>query len=184
MVELQQGDILLDDSTIRSMPRSTLRRRLNVMPQNPLILSGTMRFCLDPWSENSDERIQWALEEVGMWEVITERGGLDVNTDDCPLSRGQQQLICLSRALLGKSTILILDEATANLDQETEAKMMEVIKENFSQCTVIMVAHHLHTIRGFDKIMVLDRGNLVEYGRPDDLLSRPSRFREIWDSQS
>ncbi|CAI6088008.1 unnamed protein product [Clonostachys chloroleuca] len=184
MVELQQGDILLDDSTIRSMPRSTLRRRLNVMPQNPLILSGTMRFCLDPWSENSDERIQWALEEVGMWEVITERGGLDVNTDDCPLSRGQQQLICLSRALLGKSKILILDEATANLDQETEAKMMEVIKENFSQCTVIMVAHHLHTIRGFDKIMVLDRGNLVEYGRPDDLLSRPSRFREIWDSQS
>ncbi|VUC31530.1 unnamed protein product [Clonostachys rosea] len=184
MVELQQGDILVDDSTVKSMPRSTLRRRLNVMPQNPLILSGTIRFCLDPWSENSDERIIWALEEVGMWEVITERGGLDVNTDDCPLSRGQQQLICLSRALLGKSKILILDEATANLDQETEAKMMEVIKKNFSQCTVIMVAHHLHTIRDFDKIMVLDRGSLVEYGRPDDLLSRPSRFRDIWESQS
>lgn len=152
------------------------------MPQDPLLLPGTLRFNVDPWSEHSDQAVESALRDVGLWEIAAERG-LETDMAACPLSRGQQQLFCLARALLGKSQVLILDEATSTLDAITEAKIMDIVGSKFADKTVIVIAHHLHTIRNFDRVMVLDKGQLVEWGTPDGLLQQRGIFHELWQSQ-
>ncbi|KAH6986678.1 P-loop containing nucleoside triphosphate hydrolase protein [Ilyonectria destructans] len=176
LVEIEHGDILINALSLADMAHDVVRRRITVIPQDPLLLTGTIRFSVDPWREHSDETIALALHEVGLWDVIFARGGMGVEMDACPLSRGQQQLFCLARALLSKSQVLILDEATSNLDEATQAKIMEVIRKSFAPRTVLVVAHHLHTIRAFDQIIVLDGGRLVESGTPDGLLGRPGKL--------
>ena len=96
-----------------------------------------------------------------------------------PLSQGQQQLFCLARAMLRKSKILVLDEATSNVDSETDALMQQIIREVFAQHTIITVAHRLNTIADSDIVAVLHEGNLVEFGPPGELLQRPSMFRDL-----
>ncbi|KAL0929800.1 ABC multidrug transporter [Colletotrichum truncatum] len=183
MVEIEHGDIIIDDHSLVAMPRDTLRRRVTVMPQEPLLLSGTIRFNVDPWSENTDNAIISALKGVDLWEAVLRRGVLDTKMDANSMSRGQQQLFCLARALLGRSQVLILDEATSNLDVATQTKMMDIVQMKSASCTVLVVAHHLYTIAAFDRVMVLDRGKLVEWGAPRDLLGRPSIFQELYNSQ-
>ncbi|KAF4951397.1 hypothetical protein FSARC_12927 [Fusarium sarcochroum] len=184
LVEVEHGDISVDGLSLIDIPRALIRRRLTVMPQDPLLLTGTVRFSIDPWHESSDDTIELALRKVGLWDIILARGGIGIDMDVCPISRGQQQLLCLAHALLSKSQILILDEATSNLDEGSQTKIMQLIEESFASRTVLVVAHHLHTLRNFDQIIVLDRGRLVGSGTPDELMSRPGRFRALWNSQS
>ncbi|KAH8599078.1 ABC transporter-like protein [Bisporella sp. PMI_857] len=183
LAEIESGDILIDGISMKTIPRNTVRRRLVAMPQEPLLLSGTVRFNADPFSEHSNESILSALQEVGIRSVVVAGGGLGAQMDTIPLSRGQRQLFSLTRPILSKSRIVVLDEMTSSVDAATEAKMMEVVRDKFAGRTVVAVAHHLRTIRDFDKIVVLDQGRMIETGSPDELLARPSIFRELWDRQ-
>uniref|UniRef100_A0A8H7N605 ABC transporter n=1 Tax=Bionectria ochroleuca TaxID=29856 RepID=A0A8H7N605_BIOOC len=182
MAEVQSGDILIDGISVKSMPRNVARRRIITMPQEALFLPGSVRSNVDPLNEHPDEAIFSALNEVGILDIIIARGGLSANMEAMALSHGQQQLFCLTRVILSSSKIVLLDEITSSVDAVTEAKMMEVVERTFHDRTVVAIAHHLHTIRNFDKIIVLDKGCVVEVGSPDELLGNPlSVFRELWE---
>lgn len=181
LAEVASGDIVVDSIPIKTVPRDQVRQGIIAMPQEPLLLPGTVRFNADPLSEHSDEDILSALDEVGVLDIISSRGGLDTQMESITLSRGQQQLFCLTRAILGNSRIVVLDEVTSNVDAATEAKMTDLIGKKFSGRTILAVAHHLRTIRHFDIIVVLDQGRVIETGSPGELLKRQSKFRELWE---
>ncbi|KAL6360528.1 hypothetical protein LRP88_06234 [Fusarium phalaenopsidis] len=173
MAEIVNGQITLDGEDISVIPRSLIRQRLSCLTQDPFLFSDTIRFNADPLSKYSDEEIKNALERVGIWSVIQAKVGedkepLDEKMDENFLSHGQRQLFCLSRALLKKSSLLILDEPTS---RQTDARIQEVIRSEFSDCTIIMIAHRLDTLLDFDKVAVLDKGTLVEFGAPTELLA-------------
>ncbi|KAI9925941.1 hypothetical protein MW887_005747 [Aspergillus wentii] len=183
LVEIEHGEIFIDGVPLSVTPRNSIRRAITTVAQEPLILAGTVRFNADPFEEHSDKSIISALQAVGIWDLIYARGGLDEEINGKPLSLGQKQLFCLARAILSPSPIVILDEVTANVDAATEETMMAVIEEKFTDKTVLAVAHHLHTIRHFDRVAVLNHGCLEEWGSPDELLGQPTIFRELWDIQ-
>lgn len=164
---------------LQTLPREVIRSRMIAIPQDPFILSGSVRLNADPSGTVFDDRIIDALIKVHLWPVIEARGGLEINLLSHPLSQGQQQLFCLARAMLRRSRILILDEATSNADTETDQLMQSVIREEFKHHTIITVAHRLETIMDADRVAVLDSGRLVEFGEPRELLGRDSIFRDL-----
>ncbi|KAM0216210.1 hypothetical protein ACHAQI_002626 [Fusarium lateritium] len=175
MAEIVNGQISLDGEDISSMPRYLIRQRLSCLTQDPFVFSDTIRANLDPCNASSDEEIRNALERVGIWSVIQakvddDKDPLDEKMDENFLSHGQRQLFCLARALLKKSSLLILDEPTSSVDTQTDARMQEVIRTEFSDRTIIMIAHRIDTLLDFDKVAVLDAGSLVEFGPPQELL--------------
>ncbi|KAJ6022230.1 hypothetical protein N7540_007734 [Penicillium herquei] len=176
--ELVSGQILIDGHDISLLSRSSIRDQISCLSQEPFIFHGTVRENLDPRGKFSSAQIVDALQSVGIWSILaithshTEEV-LDAMLDESILSQGQKQLLCLARALLKRSKILILDEPTSSLDPETDAKVQTVIREVFSGCTVIMVAHRIHTLLDFDQVAVLDSGQIVEVGNPHDLLRKP-----------
>ncbi|RSM15280.1 hypothetical protein CEP52_000842 [Fusarium oligoseptatum] len=176
MAEIVNGQITLDGEDISVIPRSLIRQRISCLTQDPFLFSDTIRFNADPLSKYSDEEIKNALERVGIWSVIQAKVGedkdpLDEKMDENFLSHGQRQLFCLARALLKKSSLLILDEPTSSVDTQTDARIQEVIRSEFSDCTIIMIAHRIDTLLDFDKVAVLDKGTLVEFGAPTELLA-------------
>ncbi|KAK5999293.1 hypothetical protein QM012_005618 [Aureobasidium pullulans] len=138
-------------------------------------------YCMLLWF-TSDAEIQMACEKVGIWSALDSRGGLEAILLDPPLSQGEQQLVCLARGMLGRSTILILDEATSSVDNDNDLQIKEVIKEHFANCTVISVAHRLDTVLSSDRIVLLDNGKVLEIDTPEDLLARDSMFRRLYRS--
>ncbi|KAJ5778147.1 P-loop containing nucleoside triphosphate hydrolase protein [Penicillium odoratum] len=160
MTDFQHGTITIDGVDLRTTPRESIRQKLTVLPQDPLLLTGSVRLNIDPRSNHTDDEIVSLLDKVGMLDLVLSRGGLSSNLDSSTISSGQQQLICLARGLLHQSTILILDEATSNVDQLRETKLMELIQDQ--ECTVVAVAHRLRTIRNLDLILVMDQGKIVE----------------------
>nr|AAF61707.1 canalicular multispecific organic anion transporter cMOAT [Mus musculus] len=179
ILESAGGQIIIDGIDIASIGLHDLRGRLTIIPQDPILFSGNLRMNLDPFNKYSDEEIWRALElahlksfvaglQLGLLHEVTEGGD--------NLSIGQRQLLCLGRAVLRKSKILVLDEATAAVDLETDSLIQTTIRNEFSQCTVITIAHRLHTIMDSDKVMVLDSGKIVEYGSPEELLSNMGPF--------
>ncbi|RFN49501.1 canalicular multispecific organic anion transporter 2 [Fusarium flagelliforme] len=175
MAEIVNGQITLDGEDISVIPRHLIRQRLSCLTQDPFVFGDSIRANLDPCNESSDEEIRSALERVGIWSVIRakfddEKDPIDEKMDENFLSHGQRQLFCLARALLKKSSLLILDEPTSSVDTQTDARMQEVIRTEFSDCTIIMIAHRIDTLLDFDKVAVLDRGSLVEFGAPEELL--------------
>ncbi|KAE8381911.1 putative multidrug resistance protein [Aspergillus bertholletiae] len=165
----------------RTGSREEIRERLVCIPQDPFILSGTIRSNTDPLGAATDEEVISALQRIGIWSTLESRGGLDAVLLDHPLSQGQQQLFCLARAILRKSgsNILILDEATSSVDNDTDAVMQKVITEVFAGYTIISVAHRLDTIMDSDMVAVLDAGKLMEFDSPESLLARDSIFRRM-----
>lgn len=179
ILESAGGQIIIDGIDIASIGLHDLRGKLTIIPQDPILFSGSLRMNLDPFNKFSDEEIWKALElahlksfvaglQLGLNHEVTEGGD--------NLSIGQRQLLCLGRAVLRKSKILVLDEATAAVDLETDSLIQTTIRDEFSQSTVITIAHRLHTIMDSDKIMVLDKGKIVEYGSPEELLSNTGPF--------
>lgn len=157
------------------------------VPQDPVIFSGTIRSNLDPFHTVSDDADIWrALRQVHLESTVQEMGGLDATIAEAGgnLSVGQRQLLCMARALLRNARILLLDEATSSVDNNTDAIIQQTIREAFVHCTVLTIAHRLHTIIDSDKVMLLDRGNLAEFDAPHALLSRPSSFAALVDSTS
>uniref|UniRef100_A0A8H7N4A6 ABC transporter domain-containing protein n=1 Tax=Bionectria ochroleuca TaxID=29856 RepID=A0A8H7N4A6_BIOOC len=174
---------MLDGLPLSDIPRARVRKGVTSIPQDPLIYRGTVRFNTDPHSIHSDEDIISALKEVNIWGVLNERGGLDADMDTVGLSRGEQQLFCLSRAILAKPRVLILDEVTSSVDRAQEDKIVEMLYRNFEGTTILMVVHHLRMVRNFDKILVLSEGEIVEWEHPDTLMMVNSMFRRLLFTQ-
>lgn len=146
---------------------------MTIIPQEPFMFSGTIRMNVDPLGKASDDTIWTALDQSSMKEFVKNLPkGLDtvITEGGNNLSVGQRQLICLARALLRKTKILILDEATASIDLETNDFVQKTISLQFQDCTVLTIAHRLRTIMNSDKILVLDHGKIVEYDSPSVLL--------------
>lgn len=143
LVSPNAGSIFIDGVDISTIRPAILRRRLNAVPQDSFTMAGTIRSNVDPFGENSDADIISVAKELQIWTALERRGGLDVTLLNQPLSQGEQQLLCLARAMLRKSKVLILDEATSSLDDETDRAVRKVVEEKFASCTVIYVAHRV-----------------------------------------
>ena len=136
------------------------------------MFSASVRFNLDPFKEHSDDEIWQALEQCQMKDHILSLPGKlseDVAEGGNNFSAGQRQLICIARALLRKPKILVLDEATASIDNDTDTLIQTMVRNRFQKCTVLTIAHRLHTIIDSDKVLVLDSGNLAEFDAPSSL---------------
>ena len=179
LLELDSGTIFIDGIDLRTLPREVIRTRMIAIPQDPFVLSSSVRANADPAGAATDAAIIDALNKVQLWDSIHVRGGLDAQMKAQPLSQGQQQLFCLARAMLRDSRVLVLDEATSNVDQETDTLMQRVIRREFARHTIITVAHRLDTIADADVVAVLSEGRLVEFGKPEELLARQSKLREL-----
>lgn len=168
-----EGVIEIDGIDTNSICLEDLRRHISIIPQDPVLFSGTLRSNLDPFNEFTDRVLWEALEEVELKEaVVTGGNGLEsrVMSRGSNYSVGQRQLVCLARAILRNNRILMLDEATANVDPHTDALIQHTIRTKFSSCTVLTVAHRLNTIMDSDKVLVMDKGRLTEFDHPYLLL--------------
>ncbi|XP_043846485.1 ATP-binding cassette sub-family C member 4 [Dromiciops gliroides] len=168
-----EGKIWIDKILTTEIGLHDLRKKMSIIPQEPVLFTGTMRKNLDPFNEHTDEELWNALKEVQLKEAIEDLPGkLDTELAEAGsnFSVGQRQLVCLARAILRKNRILIIDEATANVDPRTDELIQKTIREKFDQCTVLTIAHRLNTIIDSDRIMVLDAGRLKEYDEPYVLL--------------
>ncbi|MCJ1385668.1 hypothetical protein MMC17_008791 [Xylographa soralifera] len=184
MLDLQAGSITIDGINIANLQRGELRSRLNAIPQDPYFLSGTIRLNLDLYETASDDAMVIALKRVQLWETVQAHGGLAGELSATMLSHGQRQLFCLARAILRPGRIVVLDEATSSVDHKTDEMMQRVIREEFQDRTVIVIAHRLDTILDFDRIALLRNGELVECDSPANLLGRASEFRELYETDS
>ncbi|KAI0128261.1 P-loop containing nucleoside triphosphate hydrolase protein [Xylariales sp. AK1849] len=179
MIEIQ-GRIMIDGVDISNLSGDDLRSRLNVLPQEPFFLPGTVRSNLDVKGLSSAGAVQEAVQKVGLWGRVRDIGGLDANLDPTEWSQGEKQLLCLARALLTPSRVLLLDEATSNVDHETESIMLDVIESAFKEHTIISIVHRFAKVEQFDRVAVLKQGRIVEYDVPQALLNRESAFRELF----
>jgi len=142
--------------------------------QDPVLFAGTIRSNLDPFNNYSDSELWSALEHSHLKAFVKDlEAGLDYQVAEAGenLSVGQRQLICLARALLRKKKILVLDEATSGVDLETDSLIQNTIKQEFNDCTILTIAHRLHTILDSDRVLVLDAGQVAEYDSPKTLLA-------------
>ncbi|XP_041776327.1 multidrug resistance-associated protein 1 isoform X7 [Anopheles merus] len=180
IIESAGGSIVIDGQDISQLGLHALRSRLTIIPQDPVLFSGTLRINLDPFNAHSDDDIWKALEHAHLKSFVkglTAGINHEVTEGGENLSVGQRQLICLARALLRKTKVLILDEATAAVDLETDDLIQRTIRTEFKDCTVLTIAHRLNTIMDSDKVIVLDKGQIVEFAPPAELLqSKNSAF--------
>ncbi|XVF86794.1 hypothetical protein PTKIN_Ptkin18bG0071300 [Pterospermum kingtungense] len=189
LVEPASGKILIDGLDICSMGLKDLRMKLSIIPQEPTLFKGSIRTNLDPLGLYSDDEIWKALEKCQLKTTISglpNKLDSSVNDEGENWSVGQRQLFCLGRVLLKRNRILVLDEATASIDSATDAILQRIIREEFSNCTVITVAHRVPTVIDSDMVMVLSYGKLVEYDQPSILMETNSSFSklvvEYWSS--
>ncbi|XP_064381882.1 ATP-binding cassette sub-family C member 4-like isoform X1 [Halichondria panicea] len=167
------GVITIDGVDVQSIGLHDLRNKMSIIPQDPVLFSGTMRYNLDPFNEFSDNELWNVLEQVQLKGAVEQLEGQlagEVSEGGSNFSVGQKQLVCLARALLRKNKILILDEATANVDPRTDEIIQQALRKKFTQCTVITIAHRLNTIMDSDRILVMSNGRLEEFDQPLSLL--------------
>ena len=181
-----EGDILIDDVSIDRLNVQDSRSAVAVISQNPFLLTGTLRFNLDPKNDYADKALWDVLEDVSLKELVeklpdkleshvTERGG--------NFSVGERQLFCVARVLLQNKKIVVLDEATANVDMKTDRCLQEVIRSKLTGRTILTIAHRLETILDYDKVLVLDSGKVMEFDSPRILLEREdSEFSRLYHS--
>uniref|UniRef100_A0A182NJ65 Multidrug resistance-associated protein lethal(2)03659 n=1 Tax=Anopheles dirus TaxID=7168 RepID=A0A182NJ65_9DIPT len=168
------GSILIDARDTNQLGLHDLRAKLSIIPQEPVLFSGTLRYNLDPFDEYPDEKLWLALKEVKLEEAVNELpSGLSskINEGGSNFSVGQRQLVCLARAILRENKVLVMDEATANVDPQTDKLIQQTIREKFNDCTVLTIAHRLNTVMDSDKVLVMDAGRCVEFGTPYELLT-------------
>ena len=165
------GTILIDNTDVRTVPLDTLKSRISIIPQDPILFTGSLRTNIDPYHEFDDSTIWKILEQVELKNAVLELPQhLEKLQGGSNFSVGQKQLMCLVRAILRKNKIIVMDEATANVDSKTERSIHQTIEENFQDCTIITVAHRLSSILKSDRVLVMDDGKVVESDRPDCLM--------------
>jgi len=180
MTKLQSGSILVDNQDIWTAPVNSIRQQMSVIPQTAFLFAATLRENLDPLNVHSDQEILQAVEEVNLKQVVDKIGlTTQIRSESLGLSAGEKQLVCLARAILRKNKVIMMDEATANVDSKTDKFIQQKIKEKFSECTVITVAHRLRTIVKSDLIIVMDDGKVAEAGSPSELVKYNSAFYEL-----
>eukprot|EP00261_Vitis_vinifera_P014118 XP_003631374.1 PREDICTED: ABC transporter C family member 10 [Vitis vinifera] len=191
LVEPTEGRIIIDGINISTIGVHDLRSRLGIIPQEPTLFSGSVRYNLDPLSLHTDEEIWEVLEKCQLRGAVQEKEeGLDslVVQDGSNWSMGQRQLFCLGRALLKRSRILVLDEATASIDNATDSILQKTIRTEFADCTVITVAHRIPTVMDCTMVLAISDGKLVEYDEPMKLIKEGSLFgqlvKEYWSRSS
>ncbi|KAJ1525343.1 hypothetical protein ONE63_010161 [Megalurothrips usitatus] len=183
IVEAAGGQILIDGVDIGRVDLHTLRSRVTIIPQDPVLFTGSLRMNLDPYSRYSDEEVWRALERSHLKALVSGfAAGLnhEVSEGGENLSVGQRQLVCLARALLRKTKVLVFDEATAAVDLETDDLIQKTIREDFKECTILTIAHRLNTIMDSNKVLVLDKGMVAEFDTPPTLLqNKDSMFYSL-----
>lgn len=189
LCELESGKITLDGQDLSILGLADVRGRKNgmcIIPQDPVLFSGSLRECLDPWGISDDDKILEALVAVQVadakirglatLEDLVDEGGRNYSV-------GERQLLCLARALLAKPKVLVLDEATASVDGETDAFIQKMIRERFIGTTLLTIAHRLNTIMDYDMVLVMDEGRVGEFGSPKALLeNQDGLFSKLVDS--
>lgn len=176
------GAIKIDGVNIQSIGLDDLRRKISIIPQDPVVFSGTVRYNLDPFNEYPDSDLWSALEEVQLKKQVdnfAEKLEAKLSDNGGNLSVGQRQLICLARAVLRRNKVLILDEATANVDHQTDSLIQKTIRTEFSSCTVLTIAHRLNTIIDCDRVLVLDAGQILEFDSPYKLFQNRHIFYDM-----
>ncbi|WPT17490.1 Multidrug resistance-associated protein 1 [Picochlorum sp. SENEW3] len=176
IVEPWSGRVIIDSIDVGAIGLRDLRSRLSLVPQDPIVFSGSVRSNIDPFNNaEHDDELWEALSQAGLANLVRKLdGGLDAPIAESGgnLSGGQRQLLCMARALLRSSKILILDEATSSIDTSTDAIIQSTIATAFKDSTVLTIAHRLHTIIGSDRVLVLDAGHVAEFDTPDALLAQ------------
>ncbi|KAM9851263.1 ATP-binding cassette sub-family C member 4-like [Aulostomus maculatus] len=168
-----EGRIMIDGFLTSEIGLHTLRQKMSIIPQDPVLFTGTMRKNLDPFRQHTDEDLWNALQEVQMKAAVEELPNkleTVLTESGSNFSMGQRQLVCLARAILRRNRVLIIDEATANVDPRTDSLIQQTIRDKFQECTVLTIAHRLNTIIDCDRILVLDAGRIQEYDEPYVLL--------------
>ncbi|NWR82496.1 MRP3 protein, partial [Furnarius figulus] len=179
ILEAVKGEIKIDGVKISEIGLHDLRSRLTIIPQDPVLFSGTLRMNLDPFNKYSDEEIWKALELSHLKRFVSSQPSMldyECSEGGENLSVGQRQLVCLARALLRKTRILILDEATAAIDLETDDLIQMTIRTQFEDCTVLTIAHRLNTIMDYTRVLVLDNGTVAEFDTPANLIAAKGIF--------
>lgn len=173
----------MDGLNLKTLNIQEARRTFSVITQDPILFAGSLRRNLDPLNKYTDNDLWSALEEVQINQWVCQLPGqlqYKVLESGSNLSVGERQLVCLARVLLEKKKIVVLDEATANVDFKTDRLIQEVIRSKFKDTTVVTIAHRLETIIVCDRVMVLDRGQVVEFDKPASLLNKKgSYFAEL-----
>lgn len=174
-----EGSILIDDIDTKQIGLHELRKKLSIIPQEPILFNGPVRRNLDPFGEYNDLDMWRALEHVKLADVVRGLpGALDAELKEggSNFSVGERQLICLARAVLRQNRIIVMDEATANVDPDTDKFIQRTISESFTNCTRLTIAHRLNTIMDSDRVLVMDAGQVKEFDAPHLLLQRPNGF--------
>jgi ABC-type multidrug transport system fused ATPase/permease subunit len=182
ILELQEGCIRIDGIDISKLGLDTLRKRLQIIPQDPILFSGTIQSNLDLECKYSDNDIWDVLEMVGLKDYVSqqdEKLGCVVEESGTNLSVGQRQLICLGRAILTKPKILVMDEATASIDNEADKMIQRSIRSHLQNTTILCIAHRLNTIADFDRVLVLNDGVVEEFDTPIALLGSNGIFSQL-----
>ena len=173
IVEPDSGVVRIDGVDVKTLGLHRLRSKMAMIPQDPFMFAGTIRTNLDPFDEHPDVAIWEVLEKVGLRSTVDEAAkklDLEVVDNGGNFSLGQRQLLCMGRALLRNSRILMMDEATASVDMDSDALIQKTVRSAFAHCTTLTIAHRLNTIMDSDKVAFLDDGRLTEYGEPAELL--------------
>ncbi|XP_056096294.1 ATP-binding cassette sub-family C member 3 [Rhinichthys klamathensis goyatoka] len=179
LLEAADGEIVIDEVKISEIGLHDLRSKLTIIPQEPVLFSGTLRMNLDPFDKYSDEELWKALEQSHLKKFVSSQAlklDLECSEGGENLSVGQRQLVCLARALLRKTRILVLDEATAAVDLETDDLIQSTIRTQFEDCTVFTIAHRLNTIMDYTRVLVLDKGQIAEFDTPAALIAQKGIF--------
>lgn len=195
IVEIEGGAIELDGQNISHISLDRLREKITIIPQDPTFFSGTLRFNLDPLNNHPDSEILALMKEAGLENILeratnsekkeeeegeegTKKTGLDLEIAEGGnnLSGGEKQLLCICRAILRQNKVIIMDEATANIDIATEQKIQHMINVALKDCTVMTIAHRLQTIIDSDRVMVMGEGQLLEYDAPQELMKQPDSY--------
>eukprot|EP01015_Nassula_variabilis_P026263 TRINITY_DN5228_c0_g1_i4.p1 TRINITY_DN5228_c0_g1~~TRINITY_DN5228_c0_g1_i4.p1 ORF type:complete len:332 (+),score=24.68 TRINITY_DN5228_c0_g1_i4:66-1061(+) len=187
IVEPESGYIEIDDVNTSEIGLRDLRSNITIIPQDSYIFEGTLKQNLDPLGQFSDMQLWDALDRVNLKDQFINKGGLTcfLSENGESLSVGEKQLLCIARAILKKSRIILLDEATSNIDVVTEKLIQSSIREQFRDKTVITIAHRLNTIIDSDKILVLHQGKIMEFDSPENLLKNEnSYFYKLWNESS
>uniref|UniRef100_A0A0E0GY00 ABC transporter C family member 13 n=1 Tax=Oryza nivara TaxID=4536 RepID=A0A0E0GY00_ORYNI len=182
LVEPVEGHIIVDGVDIGTLGLHDLRSRFGVIPQEPVLFEGTIRSNIDPIGRYSEDEIWQALERCQLKDIVAAKPEkLDALVADMGenWSVGQKQLLCFGRVILKRSRILFMDEATASVDSQTDATIQRIIREEFTDCTIISIAHRIPTVMDSDRVLVLDAGLVKEFDEPSKLMGRPSLFRAM-----
>jgi ABC-type multidrug transport system fused ATPase/permease subunit len=182
LIEIDKGCIEIDGVDTKSISLRRLRSSLSIIPQDPVLFSGTIRTNLDPFQQCSDKELWEVLERIKLRRYVknsAKRLESEITENGANLSVGQRQLICIGRAVIKQSRILVLDEATSSVDNETDSLIQQMIRTQFKDCTVITIAHRLNTVMDSDRILVMDKGSAIEFDSPSNLINAKGPFAQL-----